>query len=75
MARRAPTIELTSEERRALQTIVTSPSAAQRDVLRAGIVWLAAEGRRNEEIQKELEVSKPVVVKWRRRYTVHRLEG
>jgi transposase len=75
MARRAPRIELTSEERTTLETIVSSPSAAQRDVLRARIVLLAAAGQRNEQIQEGLKVSKPVVIKWRRRYAAHRLAG
>jgi putative transposase len=75
MSRRAPPIELTSEERRTLETIVSSPSAAQRDVLRARIVLLAAEGQRNEQIQRKLEVSKPVVIKWRRRFAADRLTG
>jgi putative transposase len=75
MARRAPQIELTSEERMSLESIVRSPSAAQRDVLRARIVLLAAEGRRNEQIQQTLRVSKPVVIKWRRRYATDRMRG
>jgi putative transposase len=75
MSRRAPSIELTSEERATLESISRSPSAAQRDVLRAGIVLLAAEGQRNQQIQQRLGVSKPVVVKWRRRFAVDRLAG
>lgn len=75
MARRAPQIDLTSQERMTLETTVRSPSAAQRDVLRARIVLLAADGRRNEHIQKILGVSKPVVIKWRRRFAVDRLDG
>lgn len=75
MSRRAPQIELTPEEQRTLETIISSPSAAQRDVLRSRIVLLAAEGRRNEQIQDALKVSKPVVIKWRRRYAAHRLTG
>jgi len=75
MPRRAPYIELTSEERTALESIVRSSSAAQRDVLRARIVLLAADGRRNEEIQVMLKISKPVVVKWRRRFVADRLVG
>jgi putative transposase len=75
MARRAPHIELTSEERTTLESIVRSPSAAQRDVLRARIVLLAAAGHRNEQIQESLKISKPVVVKWRRRFVVDRLAG
>jgi putative transposase len=75
MSRRAPEIELSSEERTTLETIVNSPSAAQRDVLRARIVLRAAEGQRNEQIQAGLAVSKPVVIKWRRRYAAQRLAG
>ncbi len=75
MPRRAPHIELTSEERMILENIVRSPSAAQRDVLRARIVLLAADGQRNEQIQQKLEVSKPVVIKWRRRFAADRLVG
>jgi transposase len=44
-------------------------------VLRARIVLLAAEGQRNEQIQERLGVSKPVVIKWRRRYAADRLAG
>jgi transposase len=75
MPRRAPQIELTSEERTTLETILHSPSAAQRDVMRARIVLLAADGKRNNEIQTTLGVSKPVVIKWRRRFVAERLAG
>jgi len=75
MARRAPQIDLTSQERMTLESIVRSPSAAQRDVLRARIVLLAAEGRRNEHIQPILHVCKPVVIKWRRRFAADRMAG
>src|SRR3972149_556309 len=69
MARRAPQIELTSQERMTLESVVRSPSAAQRDGL------LAAEGRRNEHIQQILDVCKPVVIKWRRRFAADRMAG
>jgi len=75
MSRRAPKVELSVEERTSLESIVRSPSAAQRDVLRAHIVLLAAEGQRNEQIQEKLGISKPVVIKWRRRYAADRLAG
>jgi|ERR1700691_229034 transposase len=75
MARRAPQIDLAADERTALEKIVHSPSAAERDVLRARIVLLAAAGRRNEQIREELQISKPVVVKWRRRFARDRLAG
>ncbi len=75
MARRAPKIELTPKERMNLERRTRSPSAAQRDVLRAQIVLLASEDRRNEQIQQMLHVSKPVVIKWRRRFAVDRVAG
>ena len=75
MARRAPQIELTSPERMTLESILRSPCAAQRDVLRARVVLLAAEGQRNEQIQQTLDVCKPVVIKWRRRFARDRMAG
>jgi len=75
MARRAPQIDLTSEERKTLEGMRRSPTTAQRDVLRARIILMAADGRRNEEIQAALGVSKPVVIKWRSRFAVSRLNG
>jgi transposase len=38
-------------------------------------VLLAGEGKRNQEIQTALGVSKPVVIKWRRRFAASRLHG
>ena len=52
-----------------------SSTSAQRDVLRARIVLLASAGKRNDEIQLALRVSKPVVVKWRSRFAAKRLAG
>lgn len=75
MSRRAPTIELTCKERATLETVIHSPSAAQRDALRARIILLAAEGQQNDHIQQALGVSKPVVIKWRRRFFADRLAG
>jgi len=75
MTRRAPQILLTGEERESLEKIVRSPSSEQRAVIRARIILLAAEGLRNEQIQQELRVSKPVVVKWRGRFALGRMNG
>ena len=75
MARTAPSITLASEERKALEGMVRASTTAQRDVLRARIVLMAAEGQRNDQIQASLGVSKPVVVKWRGRFARSGLEG
>jgi transposase len=73
--RRAVAIALSEQERTTLEATVRAPNAAQRAVLRARIVLLAAAGWRNDEIQHSLRVSKPVVVKWRRRFAAQRLAG
>jgi transposase len=75
MARKAPIIELNAEERKSLDNLVRSPTSPQRDVLRARIVLLAGEGKSNQDIQAVLGVSKPVVIKWRRRFAASRLQG
>jgi len=75
MARKAPEIRLTVNERKALQDIVRKDTSKQRMVLRAKIILLAAKGHRNKEIMEMLDISKPVVVKWRKRFAQDRLEG
>jgi putative transposase len=75
MSRRPPEIKLTTEEETFLRNTVQAATSPQREVLRARIVLLAAEGKPNVEIQEALRVSKPVVVKWRRRFSAARLNG
>ena len=75
MARHAPPITLDTAERTALETRVRAPTTTQRDAVRARIVLLAAHGHRNDQIQARLGVSKPVVIKWRRRFAQARLAG
>lgn len=75
MPRHAPVVVLSPEERRQLHVTVRSATSAQRDVLRARIILLAADGMRNDEIQRALKVSKPVVVKWRSRFVSRRIAG
>jgi transposase len=75
MARKAIVIQLTADERKALEDIVKKRTSEQRMVLRAQIILLAAEGHRNKEIMEILDVSKPVVVKWRKRFAQDRLDG
>lgn len=75
MARQARPIVLDAGERAALEAIACSPDSPQRDIVRARIVLLAASGLRNDQIREMLGVSKPVVVKWRRRFYDSRLDG
>lgn len=75
MARKAIEIYLTVDEHKVLRDIVKKSTSEQRMVLRAQIILLAAEGHRNKEIMEIMDVSKPVVVKWRKRFAQDRLEG
>jgi len=68
-------IKLVADERDALERIVRAATAAQRDVLRANIVLLAAEGHANSTIAEMLGVEENTVGKWRRRFAKRRIAG
>lgn len=69
MPRRSPyLIELTASERRQLQGQARKYTSPYRDVLRAKIVLLAAEGLRNDEIAARLDTPRQIVSKWRKRF-------
>jgi transposase len=44
-------------------------------VVRAKIVLFAASGLDNEQIARRLEIPRPVVTKWRKRFYYERLDG
>jgi len=68
-------IKLVADERDALERIVRTATATQRDVLRANIVLLAAEGHANSTIAEMLGVEENTVGKWRRRFAASRIAG
>jgi len=68
-------IELTEDERRALEAIAGRLTAPFRTVQRARIVLYAAEGLSNVEIAGRLDTAPEVVAKWRRRFRLERLAG
>lgn len=68
-------IELTPEERRALEARARKYTLPHRDVIRAKAILLAAEGCENEEIAARLDLSRPKVSKWRKRFFYQRLAG
>ena len=68
-------IQLVADERDALERMVRTSTAAQRDVLRANIVLLAAEGHANSMITEMLGVEENTVGKWRRRFAKRRIAG
>jgi transposase len=68
-------IELTGEERAALERIVASPRSEQRMVTRASVVLAAADGLPNRQIAGRVGLSVRKVGVWRNRFSEHRLDG
>jgi DNA-binding CsgD family transcriptional regulator len=76
MPRHSPyVIELTPEEREILESRARQYTLSYRDVIRAKLVLLAAEGRENKEIAELLDTPRPVVSKWRKRFFHERIAG
>ena len=73
--RRAPVIELSAEERTELQRTARSSRCSVREVFRARIVLLAAEGQENRAIAQQLDTRPDTVSKWRRRFAEQRMAG
>jgi putative transposase len=67
-----PTIELTDDERQALDELVRRHSTPQQMALRARIVLAAAEGQNNAQIARRLDVSLDMVRLWRQRWLILR---
>lgn len=76
MPRKSPfAIRLSREERRLLEQRSRQYTLPYREVVRAKVVLLAAEGLKNTEIGERLDMPRPVVSKWRQRFFRDRLAG
>lgn len=76
MPRSSPyVITLTPKQRRVLEAIARQYTLPYRDVVRAKIVLLAAAGLENKEIAERLDMPRPIVSKWRKRFFLERLAG
>ena len=73
--RKAPRVDLDVEVRKALERLKRSRSTSVRLAERSGIVLLAAEGLRNEEIAERLNMTLQKVGRWRARFVEHGLGG
>ena len=73
--RRAPVIELSAEEHTELQRTARSNRSSVREVFRARIVLLAAEGQENRAIAEQMHTRPDTVSKWRRRFAEQRMAG
>ena len=68
-------IELTPDERRALESTARQYTSPYCEVIRAKIVLLAAEGLSNDAISARLDTPRQIVSKWRKRFCLARLSG
>jgi DNA-directed RNA polymerase specialized sigma24 family protein len=76
MSRRSPyLIELTPEERSELERRARRQTATGREVFRARVVVLAADGLRNDEIAERLGTVRTTVSRWRKRFFEQRDAG
>jgi len=77
MARGRPAqqVVVSEEDRGKLERLIRRGTAPQRDVLRAKVVLLAADGVGSGEIAKLLDVSMPTVCKWRKRAARSGIKG
>lgn len=71
----AERIMLSSEEQSTLESWERGRSLPLRVVQRARIIRLAAKGMRNEDVAREVGVSRPTVHLWRQRFLTLRLPG
>jgi transposase len=76
MPRKSPyVIELSEQEREVLEAQARRYTLPYRDVVRAKIVLMAAEGLDNDEIAARLSSRREIVSKWRKRFFTERLGG
>lgn len=68
-------VELTKHERGILEDRARKYTSPYRDVLRAKIILLAAEGLDNDVIAARLDTPRQIVSKWRKRFCLWRLPG
>ncbi len=66
---------LSTSERSVLEAVQRRYTAPYRDVVRARIVLMAAQGLQNKEIAARLSMPVQVVSKWRKRFFRERLPG
>ena len=76
MPRHSPfRIKLTRAERRELAARARKYTSPYRDVIRAKLVLLAAEGLSNDVIAVRLDTPRQIISKWRHRFFEQRLAG
>jgi transposase len=75
MARPVSTVEITPEEKTELQRRVVSRTVSQRDGLRARIILLRAQGRKEADVARAVGTSMNTVSTWSKRFERNGLNG
>lgn len=75
MGRPIRTLDITAEQRKELQAAVKRPSAPYRDNRRAWIILNRADGLSQEETARKVDVNRPVVAHWEKRFRKLGLAG
>ena len=76
MPRKSPyVLDLTAEQRKALEDRARRYTLPYREVVRAKIVLMAAAGLDNDEIAARLDMRREIVSKWRKRFFEEGLAG
>ena len=68
-------VVLDKKERSLLEAQARRYTSLHRDVMRAKIVLMAAQGLRNDEIALRLDTRRQIVSKWRKRFFEERFAG
>jgi transposase len=75
MPRPVQVLEITDQQRRELRQLVNRPTATQREVRRAWIILNRADGLSQEATAERLEINRPVVNHWEKRFRQSGLAG
>ena len=75
MSRTAESIVLSPEERSILGTWIRGRRLPVRQVQRAQIILMAADGTQSQEIARRMKISRPTVQLWRQRFLALRVSG
>ncbi|MGH8677023.1 MAG: IS630 family transposase [Burkholderiales bacterium] len=75
MAKSIAKLELSGQQRQELTRLVQASTSTQREVRRARIVLLRAQGKSQEATAAAVGVNRPVVSLWERRFRSHGLAG
>jgi transposase len=76
MPQKSPfTLLLDLKEKQLLEAITRKYTSPYRDVMRAKVVLLAAQGLSNKEIGERLDLPRQIVSKWRKRFFDQRMAG